>query len=116
MEHAGRFALGFAGIHLAPPDYSAWRDPAFALIDATIAWVALRRPRWLFFCLLAFLVEQAVSNGPDAWRSWLSGQTGQSFEWGLVVVDGLVFLALIAAGINRWRDESRNTKATRRGI
>ena len=100
FEHATRFALVFVGIHLAPTDYPAWRDPVFALFDATTAWVALRRPRWLFFFLLAFLIEQVVSHGPDVYRRWTDGQ---GLPWILLVVDGLVLVALVAAAINRWR-------------
>ena len=100
VEHAARFALVFVGIHLAPTDYPAWRDPVFALFDATVAWVAWRRPRWLFFFLLAFLIEQTISHGPDIWRQWTDGQ---GLPWILLVVDGLVVIALIAAAINRWR-------------
>jgi len=100
LEHATRFALVLAGVHLAPPDSPAWRDPIFILFDGTVAWVALRRPRWLFFFLLAFLIEQAISHGPGVWRQWADGQ---SLPWVLLVVDGLVVIALIAAAINRWR-------------
>lgn len=99
LAHATRFALVFAGIRLAPSTYPAWRDPAFALFDATIAWVAFRRPRWLFFFLLAFLAEQVVYHGPWVWRHWRSGE---GLPWDLLVVDGLVFIALVAAAVNRW--------------
>ena len=106
LEHATRFALVFAGIHLAPADYPPWRDPVFALVDATIVWVALRRPRWLFFFLLAFLVEQVGSHGRWVWQRWVDGQ---GLPWVLLVVDGLlVGFALTAAGINRWKDASRS--------
>jgi hypothetical protein len=102
LEHAGRFALVFVGVRLAPPWYPGWRDPAFALFDATVVWVALRRPRWLFFFLLAFLAEQAVSHGPWVWRGWMNGE---GLPWTLLAVDGFVLIALVAAAVNRWSAE-----------
>ena len=106
LEHATRPAIMFAGIRLAPADYPAWRDPAFALFDAAIVWVALRRPRWLSFFLLAFLTEQVVSHGPWVWRRWTSGE---GLPWVLLVVDGFVLVALVAAAINRWSDATRGS-------
>lgn len=102
LAHATRFALVFAGIRLAPPTYPAWRDPAFALFDAAIVWVAFRRPRWLVFVLLAFVAGQVEYHGPWVWRHWASGD---GLPWALVAVDGFVLIALIAAAVNRWSDE-----------
>ena len=54
----------------------------FALIDASIAWLAVRRPEWLAFALVAFLTDQI-------------------WEHGVETVTVLVMLALIAAGLER---------------
>jgi hypothetical protein len=100
LAHATRFAFVLLGTQLAPPDHPAWRDPVLTLFDATTACVAWRRPRWLFFFLLVFLIEQAIWHGPDVRRQWTEGQ---DLPWILLVTDGLVVIALIVAAINRWR-------------
>src|SRR4051794_16373496 len=58
--HAVGFALLAWGIELYGPDYPVWRHVVMALVDASIAWIALRLTPWLVFALLAFLAEQLL--------------------------------------------------------
>jgi len=61
--HATGFALIGLGVDLYGPTYPAWRHAVMALVDASIAWIALRQPGWLFVALPAWAVEQALVNG-----------------------------------------------------
>ena len=61
--HATGFALMWLGIELYGRDYPAWRHAVMALVNASIAWVALRHQRWLFVALPAWAAEQALVNG-----------------------------------------------------
>lgn len=60
--------LGFVllvlfGVKWYGPTYPAWRHAMMAMVDASVVWIALRRPSWLVFALVGFLVEQVAVNG-----------------------------------------------------
>ena len=61
--HAVAFLLIGVGIYVYGPDYPAWRHMAMATADAAIAWIAVRRSRWLIAALAAWVIEQPVVNG-----------------------------------------------------
>jgi len=61
--HATAGALLARGIALYGPGYPAWRHVVMAVIDGSIAWIAVRRPGWLVVVLLAFVAEQLAVNG-----------------------------------------------------
>ena len=61
--HATAFALMWLGIELYGPDYPGWRHAVMALVDASIAWAALRHQRWLYVVLPAWAAEQTLVNG-----------------------------------------------------
>jgi hypothetical protein len=61
--HTIAFALMGLGVDLYGPDYPAWRHVVMALVDASVAWVALRRHGWLFLALPIWAAEQALVNG-----------------------------------------------------
>jgi hypothetical protein len=102
LEHATGLVLLAFGIEMYS-HYPAWRHAAFVGIDAFIAWVAVRRPDWLFFFLLAFLIEQIITNGRLALREWTDHR---HVLWMVVAMHILIFLATVAAGFLRW---SRST-------
>ncbi|HVG54315.1 MAG TPA: hypothetical protein VM846_07810 [Vicinamibacterales bacterium] len=61
--HATGFILIWFGVDLYGPGYPAWRHAAMALVDVSIAWVAVHHSRWLFVALPAWAAEQALVNG-----------------------------------------------------
>ena len=74
VEHLIRLVLHVFHIEVVA-GYPAWRDAAFALVDASIACLGFTRPHRLFVPVLAFLIEQIVVNGSAAWRTWrVSGE------------------------------------------
>ena len=85
--HATGFILIWFGVDLYGPGYPAWRHAAMALVDVSIAWVAVHHPRWLFVALPAWAAEQALVNGfgffssvalvgvaAVAWERWCRGR------------------------------------------
>lgn len=83
------------GIHWKAPWYPAWRHMVMATVDLLIVWVALQRPSWLVFALVAFFVEQVIVNGVHleitlvfvllaivvtAWEKWFSHWTEDAGE------------------------------------
>ena len=103
LEHATGLILLAFHIELFS-GYPAWRHAVFTVVDASIAWVAMRRPDRLFLPLCAFLVEQVVTNGVRAWREW---STAHHVLWVVVVMHVLIFSATVAAGLNRRRATGR---------
>jgi hypothetical protein len=94
LEHA----VGLVGLWLGWEMYAGypwWRHAAFTAVDASIAWVAFRRPDRLFVPLLAFLVEQIATNGVDAWQDW---RLFHRIGWLDVAVQLLILAAVIVAG------------------
>jgi hypothetical protein len=61
--HTTGWVLLWWGIAWYGPGYPASRHVAMACFDASIAWIAIRRPAWLVFALAAFLAEQVWANG-----------------------------------------------------
>lgn len=98
LEHATGLALLVFGIEMYS-HYPAWRHAAFTGVDALIAWVAMRHPDRLFFFLLAFLIEQIITNGRLALREW---SNHRHILWVVVIMHTLIFLATVAAGLIRW--------------
>ena len=82
LAHATAWLLLFFRIELYGPGYPHWRHAVFALIDASISWLALRRPEWLVFGLVAFLADQI-------------------WEHGVETITLLVMLAALAVGLER---------------
>jgi len=85
--HATGFMLIGLGVDLYGPGYPAWRHAVMAIVDASIAWTAMRHPRWLFVALPAWAAEQALVNGFGffpiaalvavaglAWEQWCRGR------------------------------------------
>jgi hypothetical protein len=92
MEHAvGLVGLLFGWQMYA--NYPLWRHAAFASVDASIAWLAVRQPRRLFLPLLALLAEQIATNGTEAWQSWHSSHR---VEWMIVLTLPLIACAVVA--------------------
>jgi hypothetical protein len=69
VEHLARLLLHGFGVEVVA-NYPAWRDAAFSLVDGVIAFIGFTDRRRLFVPVLAFLVEQIVINGSEAWRTW----------------------------------------------
>lgn len=61
--HAVNAVLVWRGVELYGPDYPGGRHVLMALVDASIAFVAMRHARWLVWVLLSFAVEQFIVNG-----------------------------------------------------
>jgi hypothetical protein len=78
--------------------YPWWRHAAFTVVDGLIAYLAARRPDWLFIPLLAFLIEQILTNGAEAWREW---QAIHHVLWVVVVMHVLISGAVVSTAIDR---------------
>jgi hypothetical protein len=107
LVHAAGFVLHKFGVELYR-NYPAWRHPIMVVVDATIAWIAIRRPRWLFAALAGFLLEQIAVNGIPAIVRWRT--TGEG-PWFVAIYYGAIVLALMLT----WRIgemEARSTDAT----
>jgi hypothetical protein len=74
-------------------NYPWWRHAAFAGVDASIAWLALRRPQRLLVPLLAMLGEQLATNGTEAFHTW---QSAHRVEWPIIVTLPLIACAVVA--------------------
>jgi hypothetical protein len=61
--HAVGFVLIWFGIYWYGPGYPPWRHAVMATVDSSVAWVALKRPIWLFVALPPWIAEQWVMNG-----------------------------------------------------
>ena len=93
VEHL--IGLVLHGLHIeVVAHYPAWRHAAFALVDAGIAFVGFTRPRRLFVPVLAFLIEQILINGTEAWRTW---RTSGEILWLVPVMIVLIGLAAAVA-------------------
>jgi hypothetical protein len=82
-------------------DYPWWRHAAFIAVDALIAYLALTRPDRLFLPLLAFLVEQILTNGVRAWLEW---QATHHVLWSVVVMHVLIVAAVVSAALDKRRE------------
>jgi len=52
------------------PTYPTWRHVAFIVIDMSLAWLLLRRPRWLVWAFAALTLQILSSHGVGAWAMW----------------------------------------------
>jgi hypothetical protein len=93
IAHAVGFILHQFGREMYA-NYPGWRHPTLAVVDAVVAWIAFRHPRWLFAAVLGFFVEQVATNGVPAIQRWsASGEV----QWFVVAMHGLLVLAVLAA-------------------
>jgi hypothetical protein len=103
LEHTiGLVGLWF-GWHMYA-NYPGWRHAAFASVDASIAWLAMRRPDRLFVPLLALLGEQVATNGIETWQVWLAERRVQ---WLVVATLPLFAAAVFATRPTRGRERRR---------
>jgi len=100
LVHATGFVLHEFGVEQYR-NYPAWRHPIMAAVDATIVWIAFRRPRWLPAALAAFLLEQTAVNGIPAIVWWRN--TGEIL-WVVPLEIAFIFLALVLTSGARERE------------
>ena len=97
LEHAVGLVLLAFHIEMYAA-YPAWRHAAFAMVDASIAYLAIRHSDRLFIPLFAFLIEQIATNGVAAYQDW---EATHHASWVVVVMHLLIACATAAAGANR---------------
>ena len=68
--HATALAVPAFGTSTYSPTYPAWRHVLFVVIDATAAWLFLRRPLWFVWAFGVLTVQVLYSHGGSAWASW----------------------------------------------
>jgi len=68
--HAAALAVPAFGRAAYSPTYQAWRHVVFVMIDATVAWLFLRRPRWFVWAYGVLTLQVLCSHGGSAWASW----------------------------------------------
>ena len=76
------------------PGYPAWRHGVFVAIDATVAWLFVRRPAWFVWAFAVLTVQVLYSHGGSALASWqASGRVAWIDALALAAVPlGLVLL------------------------
>ncbi len=87
------------------PAYPAWRHVIFIVIDSSLAWFFLRRPRWLVWAYALLTLQVLNSHGLGAWRVWIYEDR---IDWISVAVT-LVAPAILALLISDWRAQQRGT-------
>lgn len=81
-----------------------WRHVLFVGIDATFAWLLLRRPWWLALPFALLTVHSLRSHGQGAWDQW---QMARRVDWisiGVVVALPLILALLVRDG---WQQRKR---------
>jgi hypothetical protein len=63
LAHFTSWVLLWWGIEVYGHGYHGWRHPTFTVVDAFIAWVAVRFPAWLALPLALFAAEQTWDHG-----------------------------------------------------
>ena len=108
LEHLVRLLLHAFGIEVIA-GYPMWRDAAFTLVDAGIAFLAFTRPHRLFVPVLAFLIEQALINGTEAWGAW---RDSREVVWRIPLMIVLIGAATVIAWLARVSTESRASRSS----
>jgi len=63
--------------------YPAWRHVVWIGIDASLAFLLLRRPRWLVWVFGLLTAQVLNSHGRGAWQMW---SNGHGLDWISVAV------------------------------
>jgi hypothetical protein len=80
------------------PGYPLWRHGVFVAVNATFAWLLLRRPIWLVGPFALLTVQIIQGHGVSAWRSW---RDNGHIDWiSVLTVAGALFgMALLLADL-----------------
>ena len=68
--HVTALAVPAFGTAAYSPTYPAWRHVVFVVIDATAAWLFLRRPLWFVWAFGVLTLQVLYSHGGSAWANW----------------------------------------------
>jgi hypothetical protein len=91
--HGAALAMPAFAAATYPPGYPAWRHGTFVLIDATVAWLFLRRPAWFVWAYGVLTLQVLYSHGGSAWTSW-------HHDGRVAWIDGLALVAIpLALGL-----------------
>ena len=90
------------------PTYPQWRHVAFIAIDASCAWLFLRRPAWFVWAYAVLTIQVLNGHGRGAWTIWA---TEGRVDWISVAVSIGAPVALWLLIVD-WR-ERRSAFATR---
>ena len=104
--HATALAVPAFGAVTYSPTYPAWRHVVFIGIDATAAWMFLRRPIWFVWAFAVLTAQVLYSHGGSAWASWQR-------DGGMAWIDGLALIAIplaLALLIVDWRQRHRRSQ------
>jgi hypothetical protein len=79
-----------------PPGYPAWRHVLFVLIDTALAWLLVKRPRWLLWPYAVLTAQVMLGHGVHAWRSWTASGRVAWLDAAAVIGVLLILVLLIA--------------------
>ena len=82
------------------PTYPTWRHLIFIGIDASLALLVLRRPRWLVWAYGAITLQVLNSHGVGAWHLWM---TERRLDWISVAVSVAAPAILLLLIVDRRR-------------
>ncbi len=78
------------------PTYPAWRHVVFIVIDGSLAWFFLRRPRWLVWAYGVLTMQVLNSHGLGAWRLWIDEDRIDWISVAVTLVAPAILVLLIA--------------------
>ncbi len=81
------------------PGYPPWRHALFVLIDGTLAWLLVRRPRWLLWPYLVLTAQVMLGHGVSAWHSWTA--SGRVAWLDAAAVSGVLLLLVLLVADRR---------------
>jgi len=82
--------------------YPAWRHLLFIVIDITVAWLLLRRPRWFVWAFLVLTLQVLSGHGRGAWHHWVEQREVDWISVGVSLAAPAILLLLI---IDRRRND-----------
>jgi len=90
------------------PGYPAWRHVVFIAINGSLAWLFLRRPRWLVWPFALLTIEVVGGHGYRAWELWA---TARRVDWISIAVVLAAPSILLLLFLDR-RDHDRERPAS----
>jgi hypothetical protein len=90
------------------PGFSPRRHLAFAFIGVTLAFLLLRRPKWLLLPYIVLVIQQFNGHGRNIWRLWTRSGLVSWAEVGLLVgfiVIGVMLVVDLRERRSRFRQD-----------
>ena len=109
MYHVAAVLIPSFGTYAYPYGYPLWRHALFIAINVSVAWLFLRRSRWVIWLVALMTLQIYNGHGRYAWMTW-SRESRIAWVDLLTVIGATVLLLLLLAV--REGSRSLNTSAT----